>query len=240
MFEVRTGTEILADHVGYVFKQDKEALDAYLKGRGWRYVAGAICILPLTLFKALIEFANTASWCFRKPVAEKTRIGIGLSSSEFKLMDRHVAFISDLEGYNTEGVREIQSDESIEQRKKVVNADVNGACLQLRAYLQDNNNKLKGTIIRTQFPRVSGEELLESVQTGTLKKPFIVQRVTFGNDINKALKLVFKDIKLKKVRGADDTYIVLEGNDVLELESMLKDMFMVDVTVTLKRNLATN
>lgn len=239
MFEVRTGTEILADHVGYVFKQDKEALDSYLKGRGWRYIAGAICILPLTLFKALIEFVNTASWCFRKPIAEKTRTGIGLSSSEFKSMDRHVAF-SDLEGYNTEGVREIQSVKSIEQRKKVVNADVNEACLQLRAHLQDNNNKLKGTIIRTQFPRISGEELLESVQTGTLKKPFIVQRVTFGNDINKALKLVFKDIKLKKVRGADDTYIVLEGNDVLELENMLKDMFMVDVTVTLQRNLATN
>ena len=235
MFEVRTGTEILADHVGYVFEQDKEALDTYLKGRGWRYVAGAICILPLTLFKALIEFANTASWCFRKPIAEKTRTGIGLSSSEFKSMDRHIAF-SDLEGYNTEGVREIQSDETIEQRKKVVNADVNGACLQLRAYLQDNNNKLEGTIIRTQFPKISSEELLESVRTGVFKRPFIVQRVTFGNDINKVLKLIFKDIKLRKVRGVDDTYIVLEGNDVLELENMLKDMFIKNVTVILRRN----
>ena len=225
MFEVRTGTEILADHVGYVFKKDKEALDAYLKGRGWRYVAGAICIFPITLLKAFLEFVSTSSWCFKRPIAEKSNSGIGLSSINLKDMARNVR-INNLEGFNREGISEVHDFEE---------TDSTNACMTLRGQLERTNYKLKGTIIRTTFPKITGEELLASVQEGKLEKPFIVQRVTFGNDTNKLLKLLFDNLKLRKVRGQEDTYIVLEGNEILELEVKLSELFMKEVTVILRK-----
>ena len=228
MFEVRTGTEILADHVGYVFRQDKEALDAYLKGRGWRYVAGAICIFPITLLKAFLEFVSTSSWCFKRPIAEKSNRGIGLSSINLKDMARNVR-INNLEGFNIKGVREASDFEE---------TNSTNACMTLREQLERTNYKLKGTIVRTTFPKITGEELLASVQEGKLEKPFIVQRVTFGNDTNKLLKLLFNSLKLRKVRGQEDTYIVLEGNEVLELEVKLSELFMKEVTVILRKKIS--
>ena len=230
MFEVRTGIDILTDHVSYVFRQDKEALDSYLKGTGWRYAAGAICILPLTLLKAILELVSTSSWCFKSPIAEKDNRGVGLSSLNLKDMARSVK-INNLEGFNREGISEVHDFEE---------TDSSNACMVLREQLEKGNYKLKGTVIRTAFPRVSGEELLASVQSGKLEKPFIVQRVTFGNDTNRVLKLIFNDIKLRKVRGQEDTYIVLEGNEVLELENKLSELFMKEVTVILKKNIARN
>lgn len=228
MFEVRTGTEILADHISYVFKKDKEALDAYLKGRGWRYIAGAVCIFPITLLKAFLEFVSTSSWCFKRPIAEKEMRGVGLSSINLKDMARNVR-INNLEGFNREGISEVHDFEETSSTD---------ACMALREQLEHTNYKLKGTIIRTTFPKITGEELLASVQEGKLEKPFIVQRVTFGNDTNKLLKLLFNSLKLRKVRGQEDTYIVLEGNEVLELEVKLSELFMKNVTVILRKKVS--
>ena len=106
----------------------------------------------------------------------------------------------------------------------------------LRKVLIENGNILNGTVVRTTFPKVSGEELLEATVTGISKKPFIVQRVTFGNSINKALKILYPKLKNRKVKGQDETYIVFEGDEVFELEKELRGLFMKPVTINLRAN----
>lgn len=104
----------------------------------------------------------------------------------------------------------------------------------LRKQLVYNKYVLKGSVIRTTFPKITGEELLECATTGSLNKPFIVQCVTFGNEINKALKITFPELKNRKVRGHDDTYIVFEGDEVFTLETKLRELMMKPVTINLR------
>ena len=121
----------------------------------------------------------------------------------------------------------------IEKPKKLTQGE---CATYLRKVLMDNENILNGTVIRTTFPKVSGEELLEATVTGVSKKPFIVQRVTFGNNINKALKILYPTLKNRKVKGQDETYIVFEGDEVFELEKELRGLFMKPVTINLRAN----
>lgn len=119
----------------------------------------------------------------------------------------------------------------IEKPKKLTQGE---CAVYLRKILSKNENILKGTVLRTTFPKVRGEELLEASITGTFNKPFIIQRVTFGNDINKALKILYPKLKNRKVRGQEDTYMVFEGDEVFELERELRELMMRPVTINLR------
>ena len=140
-----------------------------------------------------------------------------------------MSILETLEGYNkpvSDSVTNIKKDKTLQQL----------SLTYLRKQLVANGNILKGSIIRTSFPKITGEELLNYTTTGDFKKPFIVQRVTFGNDINKALKVIFPEVKNRKVRGQSDTYIVFEGDEVFTLEQKLREVFMCPVTINLRGN----
>lgn len=121
----------------------------------------------------------------------------------------------------------------IEKPKKLTQGE---CAVYLRNYLVKNKYILKGTVIKTTFPKITGEELLESNVTGSLNKPFMVQRITFGNDINKALKILYPKLKNRKFKGQTDTYIVFESNEVFELERELRSLMMQPVTINLRSN----
>lgn len=104
--------------------------------------------------------------------------------------------------------------------------------------LASNNDILTGNIISTQFPKISEEELLTYVNTGKVEKPFMVQRVTFGNNLNKALKILFSgSMKHRKIRGEENTYLVFDTESVLDLEKRLQDLLMNEsIRITLRDN----
>lgn len=137
--------------------------------------------------------------------------------------------LNNLKDYNSEVSKAVR----YEAPKKLTQGE---CAAYLRKVLMDNGNILNGTIVRTTFPKISGEELLEATVTGVSKKPFIVQRVTFGNEINKALKILYPKLKNRKVKGQDETYIVFEGDEVFELEKELRGLFMKPVTINLRAN----
>lgn len=64
----------------------------------------------------------------------------------------------------------------------------------------------------------------------------VVQRITFGNNVNAELKSTFPLLKLKKLKGEDITYFVFEGNELFQLEAKLRTTFMRPVTITVKKN----
>ena len=134
-----------------------------------------------------------------------------------------------LEGYNAP----IDKAVIVEKPKKLTQGE---CAVYLRKVLKEHGNILKGTVLRTTFPKVTGEELLEASVTGSMKKPFMVQRVTFGNEINKALKILYPKLKNRKVKGQEDTYMVFEGDEVFELEAELRNLFMKPVTINLRAN----
>ena len=115
-----------------------------------------------------------------------------------------------------------------EQRKTVkIKEEKQRALEVLRNVLTSNDDILTGEIISTQFPKISEEELLTYVNTGKTNRPFMVQRVTFGNDINKALKILFSgSVKHRKIRGEEETYLVFETESVLDLEKRIQDLFV--------------
>ena len=236
MFEVRTGTDILFNQMRYTIDSDRKTLDAYLGDQEpWRYFLGALCVIPMTIIKLIGDLFSTSAWCFKTPVAEKERTGIGLSTSDLKDFAKYEVLRKLNGNYNTEV---ISQESSPLMRNPVVKplSPTEDSAIMLRSYLKANSNKLKGVILKTTYPRIKGEELLQYTQTGDKQKPFIVQRITFGNDINSAIKLLLgKKIKHRKMKGIEDTYIVLEDNEVLELERALSELFMEEITVVLKR-----
>ena len=142
---------------------------------------------------------------------------------------RRLEILDNVEHYNEPVDKAI----IVDKPKKLTQGD----CARfLRKVLMKEGYVLRGTVLRTQFPKISGEASLETTVTGISKRPFIVQRVTFGNDINKALKILYPKIKNRKVKGQDETYIVFEGDEVFELEKELRGLFMKPVTINLRAN----
>ena len=230
MFEQRTGLDILATEVKMTVKDDVDTLNAYLKGCGWAYWCAAICCLPITIIKLIRNIFRTSTWAFKTPIKEKNNTGIGLSSRVFKT-ERNSEILEQTDGnYNF-----VLSRNEAEKAKKTNKPNLQEACSSLRSYLLQNNNKLKGTILHTTFPKITGEELLQYTEDGgIMSKSFMVQRITFGNEINALLKLLFK-VSCRKMRGQNMTYVVLKDNEILELEQRLRDMFMAEITISLRK-----
>lgn len=109
------------------------------------------------------------------------------------------------------------------------------ALILLRDKLRKENWKLTGTILHSEFnPRISSEDLLLLSQNEQIGKPYITERVTFGNEINTLLKIINPNIKHRKLRGSSDTYIVFNDNERFDLAKELKEIFMKEVKIDLK------
>ena len=218
-----TSSQLIGQGIYQIFLGDKKKLDNNLKGQGWRYVVAAIIIFPLTLIKCIdFMLSNKHLFHVHREVPMEKREGVGLSMSNLKRA-RRSEFVESLEDYNVEALQVKSSNQKYE-------------ALNYIRCLTNKDLKLKGTVLKTTFPKVTGEELLEYNETGEFSKPFIVQRVTFGNEINKALKTIFPLLKHRKMKGQEETYIVFEGDELFELERKLRDLFMKPVTIITKKS----
>lgn len=222
-----TSEQLISNGINQIFAGDKARLDEVLGGQGWRYVAGAICIFPLTLIKVVdFLFRNKHLYHTPKVTPMEEMQGIGLSNSKLKDYSRMV-YSRQLEDHNNT-LSPIHSKTTEKQEQKL-NA------VQTLQGMFNKSLKLEGTIIRTIHHRVSNEDLLESAKTGTMQGKFMTQRVSFGNDNNALLKTVFPLLKLRNLKGSSDTYFVFENDEVFELETKLRNTFMKPVTIVLKR-----
>ena len=214
--------DFVVNEVERIFEVDKERLDNALAGTGLAYFLAAICIFPLTCFKAAYTILrNPVYRDLSREIPIEERAGIGLSMSFIK--DASIdTFYEQLDTCETEGC---PSRETTQQQEAFVN---------LR-YIFESDLKLRGTILNTRHHKLTDEELLEGAQTGCVKAKYITQKITFGNELNKVLKRAFPYLKHCKIRGGSDTYIVFENDGVFELERKLREVFMEPVTIVLKK-----
>ena len=92
-----TSAELIKRGISQIFIGDKKRLDEVLGGQGWRYIAGAILIFPLTLIKVVDFFIRNKHLTYHaKPIVES---GIGLSTESMKKA-REVHFLEQLEDYD--------------------------------------------------------------------------------------------------------------------------------------------
>lgn len=159
-----TRPQLILRGIAQIILGDKKRLDEVLGGQGWRYLAGAICIFPITLIK-IVDF------CFRNPHlfyirkhAELT--GIGLSNSELKHLST-LLFMQQLDAY--ESRNEPEPVEKVEVPKT-------SALSSLSAKF-DNNLTLSGKVLRTDgeeqritFGNMRNSELKTVFPLLTLKK----------------------------------------------------------------------
>jgi len=107
--------------------------------------------------------------------------------------------------------------------------NIGEASIILRKALYSNNFTLNGTIIDTKFYKLSDTELLEAVQEGNLEKPFMVQYISFGDEINKSLKLMLGDkIKLSSRKKGCSSCVVIENGDTSILSNEINEIFSIE------------
>ena len=224
-----TSEQLIANGIEQIFAGDKARLDDVLGGQGWRYVAGAICIFPLTLIKVVdFLFRNKHLYHTPKVTPMEEMQGVGLSSMKLKKQARS-NYLHQLEEYDSVGVHSLYNAPKEEKPNKT-------SAIQSLQCMFEHNLKLEGNTLKVTYHRVNNEDLLESAETGVMKGRFITQRISFGNDTNALLKIVFPLLKLRHLKGSNDTYFVFENDEVFELEAKLRNTFMSPITIVLRRN----
>jgi hypothetical protein len=224
-----SNTQLIANGISQIFAGDKSRLDEVLGGQGWRYVAGAICIFPLTIIK-VIDFLFRNKHLYHQPkiTPMEEMEGIGLSSMKLKRYARFI-YASSLEEINNVSLEDTLKTDLKEKEISKLSA------VQVLQNMFNSNLKLEGTILKITRHKVNDEDMLESAETGVLKGKFLTQRITFGNDTNALLKTAFPLLKLRNLKNSSDTYFVFENDEVFELEMKLRNTFMVPVTIILRK-----
>ena len=73
---------------------------------------------------------------------------------------------------------------------------------------------LCGVVISTDFRNVKGDELLQYNATGNFSKPYLTQVVSFGEDINYALKVMLQGkIRFYSKRKEKEYYVRIDDGD---------------------------
>ena len=94
------------------------------------------------------------------------------------------------------------------------NADLN---YDILLSVEDTNEVLRGDILKTTVHRYSKDDT----------KPYIVQRVSFGKDLDLLLHLAFK-LELKRNRLTGDSYLVFVDGGTYDLERTLNQTYYCD------------
>lgn len=227
-----TSRQLIYNGIGQIFEGDKRKLDNALKGQGWRYFVAGLCILPITLLKVIVfMFENKHLFHHHKEIytSFEESNGVGLSMRQLK-REAEMVYLSKMKSYNWEAYEKMSEFDQKYTKEGIKEK----ALLELQNTF-NNNLYLKGEIIRITRNRVKDKDLLESAETGKLTAAFITQRVTFGEEMNKLLKIVIPSLKHRKLKGTNTTYIVFENDELFELEQKLRNLFMVPVTVSVKK-----
>ena len=180
------------------------------------YLIVAICVFFVCLFYSI-------PYIFENLVIGRRTNAIYASPEELAQRRFRINAINNGVYYNA-GVMEKRTVSIKEAKQEALNT--------LRTQLAQNNNVLTGIIISTKFPKISEEELVSYVNTGEHSKPFMVQRITFGNELNKAIKILFNSsVKHRKIKNENNTYLVFEDETVIDLEKRMQDLFMTDIKI---------
>ena len=192
-----------------LYLADIKGLNETMETKGFLYALAFIIVSILSIAKYLV--------CFAHDLKYRNYKGINLMLSE-KPCDNpnFILKFSNAEDYKKVNV--VQTPKEIKQAEKDVKSI---ALTTIGNYLLDNKYMLKGEILKTKYPKATLEEVANE------EKPYFVQEVTFGEEINKALHNVY-DFPLKKRRLTGQTYIPLNENDIYNLEKSIREDYYND------------
>lgn len=91
----------------------------------------------------------------------------------------------------------------------------------LMDYLLQSNYSLKGEVIKMWHPKSTLEQIQNS------EKPYFIQRITFGNDLNNALHTAY-GYTLRRSRATLKTYLELTDEETFDLQKRIQDEFYND------------
>ncbi len=99
----------------------------------------------------------------------------------------------------------------------------------------ENSNILCGVVISTEFRNVKGDELLQYNAIGEFSQPYLTQVVSFGEEINKALKILLQGkIKFHTKRKDKKSYVRIDDGDLQPLIQSLQDVLgMPEIKISL-------
>ena len=209
-----------------MLKEDIEKYNSRVNSRGIVYLIGFLIILVLSIVKGCIKIIHDMHHLNNKTELPMT----SLFSKQYK---DHVC-IADRTRILLQVDTNLSIKEPIEFQEPKTSLDIIVKRKAL-ATLRDKflyENVLNGEILKTQFTKVSYEELYNSYKTGEECKPYFIQQITFGRDIDEALHSIFNyPLKVKKLTG--QTYLLFNDGETFELEQELQKMYYNE-QITLK------
>ena len=97
----------------------------------------------------------------------------------------------------------------------------------LRNYLRSNNYVLTGYMKKAVVPRIEYEDLCKICLSKDMTTPYMLQHITFGEDLNKIISEAF-GMPLKKERKTKTTYFIFKNGETFDFESELRRLYYSD------------
>ena len=97
----------------------------------------------------------------------------------------------------------------------------------LRNYVYTHDYTLVGITVRTRIPKIEYEDLCRAYFRGDTSTPYMIQEVTFGEELNSIISKAFS-MKLKKVRGRKATCLEFKNGETFDFEVTLKSVLYSD------------
>lgn len=174
------------------------------------YLALAVVSLALGVFKAIVLLGR-----HERAKAKLTTLRRHQTPDDFQLEYT----LQQIHGKTREMKHLYRSNREIDETAELFN--------RVRFYLYENNKTLTAKVLKEKHPRITGEELMECAGTGELPRPYLIERITFGNELNESMKVIFKkELEFKKTRGKNETYTTLNNHEYQFIIDKLNYLFM--------------
>ena len=201
-----------------VIQEDIKKYNSKVTGRGIIYLIGLLLIVVLSVFKFLIMIIHDIHYAKDEDEMPMTNlIREDTESYTYKMSDALLSIHN-----SNVGAKELlcSSMEGVKNTAKVE------ALRKLRDFFL-TNTVLEGNILKTKFTNVSYEELYRSFKENVECKPYFIQHITFGKEMNRLLHDAYGyPIKQKKL--SVETYLLFNGGETFELEKTLQNEFYCD------------
>ena len=190
-----------------MLKRDIETYNKNTTNSGLLYIIGLVLIILISLIKVCVGIVHDIH--YRNVDVEQNFVFKPKPNAELNydvLLSIESSNIPNEDLWHSDTKIIKNSEELAEQR----------ALESLRDYFLVNE-VLKGDILKTTVHRYSKDDT----------KPYIVQRVSFGKDLNMLLHLAFK-LELKRNRLTGDSYLVFVDGGTYDLERTLQQTYYCD------------
>ena len=190
-----------------MFKRDIETYNKNTTNRGVLYLIGLVLIVLISLIKVCVGVVHDIH--YRNVNAEqnfifKPKPNADLNYDVLLSVEDTNMEIKNLWKYE---VKPLKNSEELAEQK---------ALEDLRDYFLVNG-VLRGNILKTTIHRYSTDDT----------KPYIVQRVSFGKDLDLLLHLAFK-VELKRNRLTGSSYLMFIDGGTYDLERTLNQAYYCD------------